>query len=252
MGIFDFWKKKPLEKNYLRIYANIGQVEYSEEFKEEIIEFFIDIANDLNECPKLKYDISGVGYGISKSSPFLGEKAFRNRINSKGYSKLTGITIRTDERDYSSHFSIVKWPNNLNWLHVDFCWGYFNDKNLEKAINILNKLSEIIEIDYAYAYSSDSSLSDSGEWRDSKGFFSISSKTPKTEILWNKNISKIKSGVIKKLYPINIFNESQSKNLVDVIIPQEEIELNDKNVVWKFKRDTLKELNSKLSNAILN
>lgn len=252
MGIFNFWTKRPLEKNYLRIYGNIGEAEYSEERKKELVELLVNIANELNDYPKLNFDINGIGYGISKGSPFLGERAFRDKIQDKGYSKLIGATIRSEKGEYNSCFNIITWSNDVNWLNLDFSWNYFDDINLNKSIMLLKRASKIIKIDYAYAYSSDSSLSDSGEWRVSKRLFTVSSKMPKKEILWNKNIGKIKSGLIKKLYPINLFNEEQKKNLVGVVLPEEEIKLNDNITLWRFKSNSLQELNSKVSNSVLN
>ena len=250
MRIFGLNKRKT-EKNYLRIYANMGKGQYSEKDKEKISNRFIKIANDLNGFSKFKYDISGPGYGISKGSPYLGEKAFVGRIKNKGYSKLTGINIMSKENSYNSRFILMKWPNDMNWLDVCFSWPHLDDENLDVSIKILENFSEIIQINYAYAYPTHSDLYDLGERIMSKNIFSFSTKTSKPENLWKENIKNIKLGFIKKLYPVNVFNKSQRENL-NGILPLEKIKLNNDNEVWKFESNSLKHLKPKITSAILN
>ncbi len=241
MKLFGLFKTR-LEKNYLRVYANIGRAEYSERDKRKLSEHFISLAKELYDSPILKYDITGPGYGISKGSPLLGQRAFDNRIKSKGYSKLDGLTIRAEAHAYSSMFLLLNNAHDPDRLEAYFSWPHAQDKALGQAVKIIRSLSKVMQIEYAYAYPTDNSLNDIGEWKNKKGIFSISLSMPESERIWDRHIREIKTGTIKKVYPINCFNWVQVSQ-VNGIEPHDKISLENGNEIWRFEAGALKGLN---------
>lgn len=218
-------------KNYLRIYGNIKRTDYNDTDRKELVELVIGIANTLGYI-KLNYDISGQGYGISKGGPFLGEKAFNNRLDKKGYRQLEGISIFSKDHVYKSGFNLFLLPQHVNRLDMYFSWSSVGDEQLEKAIVILKKVAEQVKIDYAYAYPADKSLWEDGEGKFKEHFLGGSSLTfPKEEQQWNQQMGLITDGTIKKLYPLNVFNKRQQEQLTDVS-PLQRIPLNHQNEIW--------------------
>jgi hypothetical protein len=241
---------KKYEKNYLRIYANIGKAEYSEEEKKVMTELLIGIANNIFSHNELKYDISGSGYGISKGDAFVGQKTLKNKIDKKGYKNLFGFTVHSNDRNYKSGFSIYSSHLVVNRIDMYFSWPH-KDLIIDKAIEIIKMISEKLRIDYAYSYPDDKTLSEIGEERISYGFFSISSKIPKQEIEWNSKLSEISTGTIKKLYPFNVFNKKQQEGLSE-IHPEKQIDLSNENQIWIFETSSLDRENKKVKTKAID
>lgn len=224
---------KKFEKNYLRVFLNIGKKEYSEEEKRNATELLIDIANNLCKDSKLKYDISGSGYGISKGDGFIGEKALKNKIDKKGYKNLYGFVVHSNDHSYKSGFFIYSNEYVLNRMDMYFSWPYEDSNSIDKTIEIIKVISKKLKIDYAYAYPDDKTLGEIGEYRITYYNFSTISRVPEQEHIWQDKLLEIPTGTIKKLYPFNLFNKNQIEGLSN-IVPQKQIKLHDENQIWIF------------------
>ncbi|MHC0440340.1 hypothetical protein [Flavobacterium sp. 3-210] len=242
---------KKFEKNYLRVFLNIGKKEYSEEEKKNATELLISIANNLCKYSKLKYDISGSGYGISKGDGFIGEKSLKNKIERKGFKNLFGFTVHSNDHKYKSGFSIFSNEYVVNRIDMYFSWPYEDSKSLDKAVQIIKMVSEKLKIDYAYAYSDDKTLFENGEVRIKTYIFSSILKVPEQERIWEDKLLEILRGTIKKLYPINVFNKKQIEGL-DNINSEKQIELSDENQIWIFDPIKLKAENVKVKMKVID
>ncbi|MCV2485306.1 hypothetical protein OD917_10250 [Flavobacterium sp. SH_e] len=242
---------KNFDKNYLRIYIDIGKSEYSEDEKKSATELLIDIANNLCNDSKLKYDISGSGYGISKGDGFIGERSLKNKIESKGFKNLFGFTVHSNDHTYKSGFSIFSNEHVINRIDMYFSWPYEDFKSLDKAIQIIKMVSDKLKIDYAYAYSDDKTLFENGEGRIKTYIFSSILKVPEQERIWEDKLLEILKGTIKKLYPINVFNKRQIEGLGN-IQPEKQIEVSDENQIWIFDPINLRAENVKVRMKVID
>ncbi|RYJ39081.1 hypothetical protein NU08_1919 [Flavobacterium anhuiense] len=242
---------KKFEKNYLRVFLNIGKKEYSEEEKKNATELLISIANTLCKDSKLKYHISGSGYGISKGDGFIGEKALKNKIDKKGYKNLFGFIVHSSDHRYKSGFSIFSNENVVNRMDMYFSWPYEESKSLERAIEIIILISKYLKIDYAYGYSDDKTLFENGEGRIKSYIFSSVLKVPEQERIWEDKLLQIPKGTIKKLYPINVFNKKQIEGLYN-INPEKKMELSDENQIWIFTPTILNNENAKVKMKVID
>jgi hypothetical protein len=242
---------KKYEKNYLRIYANIGKAEYSEEEKKVMTELLIGIANNIFSHNELKYDISGSGYGISKGDGLIGEKSLKNKIDKKGYMNLFGLKVCSGDRSYKSGFFILPSAIDLKIMDIYFSWTYTNEESLQKANEIIKLISQKLKIAYAYAYSDDKTLLENGEGRITYGIFSIKVIIPEQERKWESKLHEIPSGTIKKLYPFNVFNKKQLEGLSG-IHPEKQIDLSNGNQIWIFDPSKLNEENNNVKTKVID
>lgn len=247
--MFNF-NRKPI-KNYLKIYGNMASNYLSDEDKKVIVNKFIQMAEKEFELSKLKFDISGFGYGISKGDSYRGYKSFKNKIDQKGYKNIDGIRIESKDNLHKFGLDFFNNLGTINRIEMYFSWPIIRDEGRDNTINKLQFASKFIKIDYAYAYECDKSLYEIGEGKISKGFFSTTVSNTPDELHWGKHIHEVLSGKIKKIYPINLFNKIQL-NYLSGITPDATIQLNNSNEIWCFKKSNLKMMNSKATNKILN
>jgi hypothetical protein len=242
---------KKFEKNYLRIFANINKAEYSEDEKKLLTELLISITKINFNCNKLKYDIEGSGYGISKGDGLIYEKSLNNKLNEKGYKNLSGFKVYSYDDSYKSAFSIFSNVNVLNRLDMYFSWPYNDLESLEKTIEIIKSVSQKLKIDYAYAYPDDKTLFEEGEGRINYIGRSSMLSIPEQELKWEDKFSEITTGTIKKLYPLNVFNKKQIEGLRH-LTTEKKIQLSDENQIWIFNPSTLDTENTKVTTKVID
>ncbi|WP_338398728.1 hypothetical protein [Persicobacter psychrovividus] len=248
--IFNKTASERFTKNYLRIYANIDKVEYSDQEKSELINALKSIADEFYQKPKLAFDIRGSGYGISKGDETLGIKAFTNRLSQKGLSNLDGVSVQIKDKNYYSSFSIMTNEyQTLKRVDIEFNWQHEGEESLSFFNNILRSIVDVVSIEYAYCYPDNETLSESGEWRVKTTPLSITSYQTDSEKLWNSSMEQIKDGKIKKLYPINIFNERQKTSMEWLKREMEILMLTDSIEIWKSPK--LFREGIKVKNAII-
>lgn len=239
--LLTFFRKKK-QKNYLRIYANWGKPYYSEKEKEELVMFFCKIVKELYAPLPIKYDILGSGYGISKGGPFLGQKAFDNKLMKKGYKNLYGVTIKQTDEIYS-HFILLEndFHGDACRMELTFDWPHEQDLKLKKALDLLIEISKKLEIKYAYAYPADIKMN----------FYENAYRTyaSKSQKAWSQRMQEIKDGMIKEICPVNFFNYQQLSKLSN-IEPDEKIQLNNMGEIWLFEGNTT-EINKRAINAVI-
>ncbi|MFK8275682.1 hypothetical protein ACI76Y_08385 [Capnocytophaga cynodegmi] len=198
-------------QNYLRIYANIGKENYSENEKETLVKTLITIGEEIFSQTDLRMDIHGSGYGISKGDPLVKQQTFWKKIDKKGYKNLFGIgASHKDYYSYRSQFNLWMQSHNFFRLDIEFFWQANDNFDYEKAQKIIEIYLPIVRIDYAYGYLADKNLS-WDEWITKESFWSSTSYIPKEEEIWQGQIGEILNGKIKKIYAFNVFNKTQSK-----------------------------------------
>ena len=239
-----------LNKNYLRVYANLNRIEYSEFEKEVLVDLYRNITNQLYHSAKLKYDIFGSGFGISKGGPLLGEKGFNTRLSKKGYGNLFGTYFYEEVKNFSSGFTLLTNRDSGNCVDSFFSWSYEEDKEVKKVEEIVSQISKYMDVQYGYAYSTDKRLIEAFESK-TKNIFSVDSiSINKSHRLWTNNLHKIEKGKIKELYQINLLSKVQRKQM-EGIIPDEVKVFNDELQIWKFKTDKLKKMNGLAKNKVV-
>jgi len=247
MNLFKSFKKKDT-KNFLRVYANAGKVSYSPSEKEEITDCLISIANTHLGKNKLKFNISGSGYGISKGSARFGEKSFWNRLKKKGFESMWGINVGSEENNYDSRFILMGPAHPIQYMECSFYWSIDKDYNMDFCVNILKQISKITEINYAYAYQVKENMM-LGEWYIKKGLFYSESKTSPAVRRWNENWAELLDGKIRKLYSVNCFNTQQLEKLSE-LKPTEKIPLGNGIEIWKIADIEIERGNKILNNLI--
>ncbi|MFK8270550.1 hypothetical protein [Capnocytophaga stomatis] len=199
------------KQNYLRIYANIGKENYSENEKETLVKTLIAIGEEIFTQTDLRMDINGSGYGISKGDPLVKQQTFWKKIDKKGYKNLFGIsTSHKDYYNYRSQFNLWMQSHNFFRLDIEFFWQANDNFDYEKAQKIIKTYLPIVRIDYAYGYLADKNLT-WDEWITKESFWSSTSYIPKEEEIWQGQIGEILNGKIKKIYAFNVFNKAQSE-----------------------------------------
>lgn len=242
------FKRKPTyTKHYLRVYCNIGKSEYSETEKKNLVSSLLVIPNLLFEEPKLEFDIHGPGYEISKGSS-IGKKALMNRFEKKGYSKMYAFDVISEEQKFNSGILFMPNSTTLGFLDCHFSWPYSISNPQKFLIELINELSKFAHIEYGYCYPADDRLSDAGEGVVKAGLFSTTVSNPDSEILWRDKIEQIPTGIIKKLYPLNLLNSKQIDQLTN-IEPNNSIQLNSNIQLWEI--ENYDDLTSKVNNSVL-
>ena len=245
-----FIKSGKLNKNYLRVYANLNRTQYSESEKESLVDVYLKITKNLYSSGKLKYDIFGTGFGISKGGPLLGEKAFNNKLSKKGCANLFGLYIFEEVKKFSSGFTLLTNRDSGNCIDSYFSWSYEEDKEAKKVEEILSQISKYITVQYGYSYSTDKTLIEAFESKTRKIFFFDSISINKNHRLWTNNVHTIEEGKIKELYQINLLNLDQRKKMEE-IIPDEIKVFNNELEIWKFKPNKLRKMNSLAKNKVV-
>lgn len=198
-------------KNYLRVFSNIERNAYSSEEKKAIIDKFIELSKFIFSKDNLKYDINGKRIGLSKGSPLIGETALLKRIEKYGYQEINSITTAIPGSKCHSLLKILpSLGNRPAYCEITFTWEHTPSSLTDTATSLFTELSQMVEVEYGYAYLASSNTSIVGEWKTN--LFGISYR-PKLEQLWEKKIHLIKEGAIKKIYPINCFNKKQKERL---------------------------------------
>lgn len=247
MNLFNLFKKNNT-KNFLRVYANAGKVNYSSAEKQSITECLISLATSCLGKTKPKFDISGSGYGFSKGSSRIGEKSFRNRLKKKGFESMWGMTVGSDEANYDSSFILMSPAHPIQYMECSFYWSIGTEQNMDYCLDILKRISEIAEINYAYAYPAKENLM-LGECYIKNGIFYSEIKRLPAVLKWNKNWAESLDGKIRKLFPMNCFNAKQLENLVE-IKPVEKTPLGNGSEIWKIADDEIERGNKILNNLI--
>lgn len=246
MKIFN--RNPTYTKHYLRIYCNIGKSEYSETEKEQITNCFMQLPMLLFETINLKFDISGIGYGISKGGPLIGEKALRRKFEKKGFSKMDGFVAQSKQENYNSGFTTMIYQESNRYLDCYFSWPFSIPDPYIFVEQIVIQLLKVVKINYGYCYPTDDNHFDLGEGIIKNGLFSTTLSQPESEIKWSKNIYEITMGMIKKLYPINILNTTQIERLKTIEAVKEQ-ELNRELKLWILDNDVAR--TQSIENAVL-
>lgn len=216
---------KKFYKNYLKIFANIGDPSYPSKQKALIIEQFIELSKNTFAGSTLKFDIDGKRIGLSKGSPLIGEKALRNKLSKFGYSDVNCVTTAVAKSNMQSHlFFLHQVGERPSYCEIVFTWNYESDQSNDKAISLFCDCSKMVNINYGYAYQATFNTS----LHESKTNIVGVTYRPKSELEWDNKIHLIKDGAIKKIYPVNCFNKNQKKNLsfqFQKIIPIKKSEL---------------------------
>ncbi len=220
-------------RNYLRIYANLGKETYTEAEKELLVKSFVAIGEEIFGEKHLRFDINGSGYGISKGDPLVMAKTFWSKIDKKGYKNFEGMSAHSKDEKFESQFSLILKLQNFSRFEAEFFWNGNTTYDNEKALQVVIFFQEMIVINYCYGYLADKNLT-WNEWVVKKSFFSTSSYIPKTEKIWAGQIGDIPQGQIKKLYDFNVFNSKQIEKLDPTIAPTSKIPLSNGLEVWTF------------------
>lgn len=201
---------KKFYKNYLKIFANIGESSYTSEHKALIIEQFIELSKNTFADSMLKFDINGKRIGLSKGSPLIGEKALRNKLSKFGYNDVSCVTTAVAKSNMQSHLLFLhEVGGRPSYCEIVFTWNYEPHQSNDKAISLFCDCSKMVNINYGYAYLATINTS----LHESKTNMVGVTYRPKSVIEWDNKIRLIKDGAIKKIYPVNCFNKNQRKNL---------------------------------------
>lgn len=217
--------KNKVYKNILRAFANIDEPAYSNEFKSRVLNGFIELSKQTFTSEDLKFDIDGKKIGLSKGSPLIREKALMNKLEKFGYSELRSIATILEKTNKESHLAFFDKINERpTFCEIAFSWDYEDTNNYNTAIDLFKRLSKIVSLEYGYSYlaSKNTLLS---EWKTNLVGVTY---MPNIELDWINKIGSIKTGAIKKIYPINCFNKNQFNKLdykFDSITPVEESDL---------------------------
>ncbi len=221
-------------RNYLRIYANLGKETYTEAEKELLVKSFVAIGEEIFGEKHLRFDINGAGYGISKGDPLVMAKTFWSKIDKKGYKNFEGMSAKNKDywqknEVFQSEFSLLLQSHNFFRFDADFFWKAEGKYDNETALKIVQHLENVININYAYGYLADECLTLS-EWITER----LRTYFPKNEEIWAGQIGDIPQGQIKKLYDFNVFNTKQIEKLDPTTAPTSKIPLSNGLEVWTF------------------
>ncbi|WP_133406880.1 hypothetical protein [Parashewanella tropica] len=169
-----------------------------------------DLVRGLFNQSANQFDIGGP-YRISKGKT-VGEKSFWNKLNKFGHDKYSYVTgERVNE--FGFELSYIA-PEDCSEIIVWYDPALY-------SINVIDILkSLIIDLDIRYGYAVDlrKNYDIRLETRIRKGVFSTSVTVDAENIEWNKNVPKIKDGIIRRVYPLNILNPSQYHSFPSVSI----------------------------------
>lgn len=129
----------------------------------------------------------------------------------------------------------------IGWLNIAFSWNYTNCFDSDTAKIIVEQIEQIASIDYAYGYPATSNLDEFFEDIIKKSWWGMSSSSTKNEIKWRDSITYVNRGIIKKLYPFNIFNPKQIE-FMESIHPRNKQILNNKSEIWELNESEQKEV----------
>ena len=191
----------------------MGKTNYSDLEKEKLIHSLVKISETIFACTNLRFDINGSGYGISKASAMATRKTFDDKLQSKGYTKLEGISLMEKDSIYAATFDL--WMKEFHGPRIEFSfnWDYQSDIQLAKAALVIHELLNIITINYAYAYPANQTLANSAEWTITDEDGCLLSFMSEEEEEWDNKIIEIPTGAYKKIYPFNVFNTEQMKHV---------------------------------------
>jgi len=192
------------------------------------------------------YDISGPGYGISKGSPFIQEKALNNKFIKKGFKNCHGLLIRSKEGDIEISVATEPKARKTQFINLYFNLPLESHQFTPYTESIINQLKKIVNIEYGYGYPTLSSMNNHSENYLQRSIFGSYYKNNEVLIDWENNLGLIEEGIIQKLHHINIVNLAQLEKLshinFDKIITIDDginiLTLNDNNLkAFKNKVD---------------
>ncbi|MEO1487393.1 MAG: hypothetical protein AAFU57_16730 [Bacteroidota bacterium] len=196
---------------YLRLYLNISKNDYGND-KKELIDIFISTTNELLSNYKLKYDIGGSGYGISKGDTLIGIKSLKNKLEKKGFDNLYTLSCYTHKDDIQCQI-FFQFKRNPKFSRVSYIVpvnGIDRNKFVEMVIP---KFKGSSVINYGYGFSVGKGFLPSSENYLKKSLFSVSSKTNGILYAFEDKVEECLKGKVKDLYEINIWNKKQTERL---------------------------------------
>ena len=246
MKILRFIKGQSKSKFYLSYYFDYANEPCSDEYKMNLIDAFIKVTRTVfNPTSKLKYDILGPGYGISKGSPYLGEKAIRRRFNTKGYSKCQLFSIIDENENTIVQFSTDRLNRPCQYGSLSFKINKSNPSEIIRAF--ISQLNSSCSIRYGYGYKCFPDLVDG--WEVYPTIFGTI-KSDSNHRKWDDNLHLVNEGYVKKMHELNILNKEQLNNL-NTIEFDSEYKVSSKLKITTLNADKVKIYNLEISNKVV-
>lgn len=208
---------------------------------------------DLKECLKfcenffeefleVKPNLYDLNYGFKTWKSYKNYRKTIENIKVRDFSNLT-IYELSSESMFSFSNNTFDSKEKTSYIEIIIAINKPLIKNLIKETSFLEKLVNYYDFNYGYGLFIDKTFDFISERKIKKSFFSFfnSSSVSNKDIAWCQNISKLKQGFIKKIYPFNLLNSSQmASNSISQLVDKkigETINLNDEMVIWFIKDD---------------
>ncbi len=243
-----FIRRQKENRYHLAFYFDFEIENPSPSYKEKLTTEFQKLIKGTFPTANPKFYISGPGYGFSKGSPDIGEKALKNRFQKKGFGNCLGLYIN-DEKIFLSSGITTQRPNEPGqFAYIGF---QKTDVDLNKFLPaIVNKLMAFVNLQYGYGFSCYPDFSHMSEMYPKRTLFSSYFPINKEGYKWRSKLHLIEEGKIKKLHPFNILNPKQLKELEEIEF-DEMIELKGDLKIGIIKRENLENNVKKIQNNIL-
>ena len=215
-----FFSKKKKKFDVLKLFI---VVKSEEAMCFEIGKCIIQTLHIFEDIMGTKPDFFELNYGSKTWKKYDNFKGSIKKIKSDKITHFSAFDLGT-ESYISINNPIVNrkniLPNELSFIMVSLVINkpFLNFLNTSDRIK---KFLNYFNVDYGYGLTLDNSFDFVTENKIKRSMFGMSSSSAvnKRQIDWTNNITRIKNGVIKKIYPYNLLNKSQmsSKNVSELM-----------------------------------
>lgn len=205
--MFGLRKKKPIG-NVLKLFKIITPEElgpYNSKTINNVIELSVNTFydEDVFNCIDLNY-----GWKTYKKLTTFLDKLKGSLDNIEIVSLVISNSMDTQIISYSNEILNQVQKDDSGIVELIVC-SDDNKLNNETVRVFVERLNRIFPIDYGYIFPFEKGMDIIIEKKVKESFFSSSVSVTKEDILNRKRLLNINNGYIPKLYPTNIFNQSQ-------------------------------------------
>lgn len=205
--MFGLRKKKPVG-NVLKLFKIITPEElglYNSKTINNVVELSVNMFydEDVFNCIELNYGCKT----YKKLTTFL-DKLKGSLDNIEIVSLVISNSMDTKIISYSNEILNQIQKDDFGIVELIIC-SDDNKLNNETVRAFVEKLNKIFPIDYGYIFPFEKGIDIFIEKKVKKSFFTSSVSVTKEDILNRKRLLNINNGYIPKIYPTNIFNQSQ-------------------------------------------
>lgn len=241
----DFFKKKRSEQyDILKLYKVVSLEEANSFKTKDCIDFCIGFFEKYLKMP----DFFDLNYGFKTWKSYNKYKEYIKKNENQEIVNLSAFDLNTE-----STFTI---SNNLLNSNKDFSYIEISIAintpflGLISKSDFIVKLCEDYKIDYGYGLTLDSNFDFVTEKKIKKSIFgsSLSTSISKEDVIWHNKAIELNKGLIKKIYPYNILNQSQlSSNEVNQYLNNgigKIIAINENMSIWHLNENEYAKIGS--------